>query len=68
MKHHKKICKELGLINHNLNTLIQNQNEIYKKLEELRCAVDALQPASDSVVSTASMDGALTEEYEDRIV
>lgn len=67
MKHHKKICKELGLINHNLNMLIQNQNEIYIKLEELRCAVDALQPAPDAVVSTVSMDGTLPEEYEDRI-
>ncbi|WP_050698841.1 hypothetical protein [Anaeromassilibacillus senegalensis] len=65
MKHHKKVCKELGLINHNLNMLIQNQNEIYVKLEELRCAVDALQPASDVVVSTASINSMLSEEYED---
>ncbi|WP_195983717.1 hypothetical protein [Clostridium sp. D33t1_170424_F3] len=67
MRHHKKICKELGLINHNLNALIQNQNEIYSKLEELRRAVDALQPAQDVVVSAAA-DSALTEKYEDGIV
>lgn len=31
----RKMCQELKLINQNLNAIIQNQNELYCKLDQL---------------------------------
>ena len=33
--HNRKIYQELKLINQNLNAIIQNQNELYCKLDQL---------------------------------
>ncbi len=46
----QKIHRELKLINQNLNSIIQNQNEIYLKLEELCCAVKASSSGSNMEV------------------
>lgn len=34
-RHHRKIDRDLEQLNQNLNTIIQNQNELYCKLEQL---------------------------------
>ena len=40
--HHRKIDRDLEQLNQNLNTIIQNQNELYCKLEQLYAIVTSL--------------------------
>ena len=40
--HHRKIDRDPEQLNQNLNTIIQNQNELYCKLEQLYAIVTSL--------------------------
>lgn len=54
--HHRKIDRDLEQLNQNLNTIIQNQNELYCKLEQLYAIVTSL----DSLDGTDKHKGFLT--------